>query len=177
MNRIMKGSLIGFFLLTILLVISQGTIFAKATRTEVTGELDLSMPLVIDPGEVWVDEEGNTHTKKQVFEGTGTLIIGQDTIDIRIRHLRNGVEDLEGNGNWHGWFIHFIGEVGDEPNDENTIFEGMWNGKNVAFVFAGKFRSEGCGEYAGTKFNGTLQEEGDSSIFLQEGSLLDPHGE
>lgn len=177
MSRIMKGSLIVFSLLIIFLIISQGAIFAKATITEVTGELDLSGPILIDIGEEWVDEENNHHVKNRIFEGIGTLIIGPDAIDIRIRYSANSVADLEGNINYHGKFVEFIGEVGDEPNDENTIFEGTWSGKEVASILSDNFRSQGRGEYAGTIFNGTVQEEGVSNIYLLEGSLLDPHGE
>jgi hypothetical protein len=179
MNRIMKGSLIVVSVLIIGLIVSlQGTLWAKATKTAVTGILYFSDFVVIDAGEVWVDDEGNTHTKKQVLEAPSSLTIGDDTIDLLERFEMNSVVDAEGNGNYHGWFIFFIPPEGYNPGDEiptdAILFSGRYNGADDNFVFAGQFWAEGSGAFAGAKLRGTVA---GTAVMQLDGYLLDPHGE
>jgi hypothetical protein len=175
----MKANLFVLALLVIGLLIGlQGTIFAKATKIPVTGALDYSAIVVIDPGEVWVDEEGNTHTRKQVLEAPASLIIAGETIDLLERFEINSVIDGEGNGNFHGWFIFFIPPAGyisgDEIPTDSICFSGRYNGFDENFVFSGQFWSEGSGDFAGTKLRGTIA---GTAIMQLDGYLLDPHGE
>jgi hypothetical protein len=175
----MKGSLIVLSLLVIGLLISlQGTLLAKATKTEVTGVVDFTAMVIIDPGEVWVDEEGNTHIKKLVLDAPVSLIIGDETLDLLQREEFNSVVDTEGNGNFHGRFIYFIPPDGYIPGDEIPTdairFSGRLEGREENFVFFAQFWSEGSGDFAGTKLRGN----GTGTSILQiDGYLLDPHGE
>jgi hypothetical protein len=161
-----------------LLISLQSTLWAKATKTAVTGILDFSAAVVIIPGEVWVDDEGKTHTKQQVLEAPSSLTIGDETIDLLERFEMNSVVSAEGNGNFHGWFIDFIPPEGYLPGDEipadAICFAGRYNGADDNFVFAGQFWAEGSGAFAGTKLRGTVA---GTAVMQLNGYLLDPHGD
>jgi hypothetical protein len=181
MKRIMTRSIITLSLLIIGLILSpQGTLLAKATKTEVTGVVDFSVPILIDPGEVWVDGGGNIHIKGQVLEGAVSLTIDEQTIEARDRISLNGVIDGEGNGTFQvPHKTYFIGEVGDNPTDDNVIFEGRGQMmEKERQVVSGHFQFQGCNEFAGTKFIITkFVEMGTTNVFDLEGILIDSHGD
>ena len=181
MKRTMTRSIIAVSLLIIGLLFSlQGTILAKATKTKVTGVVDFSVPILIDPGEVWVDEGGNIHIKGQVLEATVSLTIGDRTIEARDRISLNGVIDAEGNGTFQvPQKSYFIGQAGDDPNDDNIIFEGRGQMmEKEKQVVSGHFQFQGCNEFEGTKLIITkFVEKGTTNVFDLAGILIDPHGD
>ena len=179
MNRIMKGSLIVLSVLIIGLLISlQGTLWAKATKTEVTGTVDLLASVIIDPGEVWVDEGGNTHTKNLVVEAPSTLTIGDETIDFLSREEISGVVDAEGNGIFYGTVILFIPPEGYSPGDEIPTdairFSGPDRWTDEKSVSSGSFEFKGSGDFARNLILGTYT---GTDILYVSGYLLGPQGE
>ena len=181
MRRITTRSIIAVSLLIVGLVFSiQGTLLVRATKTEVTGVADFSAPLLIDPGEVWVDEGGNAHIKGLVLEGSVSLAIGEQTIRGRDRISLNGVGDAEGNGTYQATEkTYFLGEPGDDPTDASIIFQGsgQMTDKERQIV-SGHFQFQGCNEFEGTKLIITkFVERGTTSVFDLEGILIDPHGD
>jgi hypothetical protein len=181
MKRITTRSIIVVSLLIVGLVFSlQGTILARATKTEVTGVADFSAQPPIDLGEVWVDEGGNAHIKGLVLEGSVSLTIGEETIEGRDRVSLNGVGDAEGNGTYQATEkTYFLGEPGDDPTDDNVIFEGrgQMTDKERQIV-SGHFQFQGCNKFEGTKLIITkFVERGTTSVFYLEGILIDPNGD
>jgi hypothetical protein len=177
MNRIMTGSLIVLSVLIIGLIVSlQGTLLAQATKTEVTGIVDFSKGILIDLGEQWVDEGGNTHIEGRVYECPVSLTIGVQTIEGRDRFRFNAVSDGEGNATYQMTEkTYFFGEPGDEPTDDNIFFEGsgqctVKEGQTVS----GHYHFQGHGEFAGTKLViTTFVERGTTNIHEFEGILID----
>ncbi|MHC4533468.1 MAG: hypothetical protein ACYS6K_05905, partial [Planctomycetota bacterium] len=156
MSRIIQGSLIVLSLLIIGLLISlQGTLWAKATKTEVTGIVDVSQAILIALGEEWVDGGGNTHIKGRVYECPISLTIGEQTIEGRDRFKFNGVVDEQGNATFQMTEkTYFFGEPGDEPTLDNIFFEGsgQCTVKEDQTV-SGHYHFQGRGEFSGTKLN------------------------
>ena len=177
MSRIMKGSLIVLSLLIIGLLLSlQGTLLAKATKTEVTGIVDLSQGILIDLGEEWVDKGGKTHIEGRVYECPVSITIAEQTIEGRDRFKFNGVVDEQGNATFQMTEkTYFFGEPGDEPNDDNIFFEGsgqctVKEGQTVS----GHYHFQGRGEFSGTKLViTTFVEIGTTNIHEFEGILVD----
>lgn len=178
MDRMMRRSIMIFSLLVICLVVTtQGTILAKAAKTEVTGVHDLSNPIVVEPGVEFFDEAGNKHLQKRVVKGPASFTIGDETVEGWTLVEVNNLYDGTGSGPAHGWFIHF-------DTEGTMIWEGRYEGRNVNMIFSGKFQAQGRGPYAGMKVIGTSQEiaptypgNPDPNIYDLEGRILDPHGE
>jgi hypothetical protein len=178
MNRIITGSLIVLSLLIIGLLISlQGTLWAQATKTEVTGIVDFSESAFrfIAPGEEWVDEGGNTHIKGKVYEAAVSLTVGDQTIEGRARMVFNGVYNDQGGAFQITKETYFIGEYGDDPTDDNIFFEGSGQlMTKEGQTTSGHFQFTGHGEFAGTKLIiTTFVEIGMTNLHELEGILID----
>jgi hypothetical protein len=177
MNRIMTGSLIVLSMLIIGLLISlQSPLWANATKTDVTGIVDVSQSILIDLGEQWVDEGGNTHIEGRVYECPVSIFIGEQTIEGRDRFKFNAVSDGEGNATYQMTEkTYFFGDPGDEPTADNIFFEGsgqctVKEGQTVS----GHYHFQGRGEFAGTKLIiTTFVERGTTNIHDFEGILVD----
>jgi hypothetical protein len=177
MKRIMTGSLIVLSLLIIGLLISlQGTLWANATKTEVTGIVDFSQAILIALGEEWVDEGGNTHIQGRSYECPISLFIGEQTIEGRDRIVFNGVVDEQGNATLQMTEkTYFFGEPGDEPTLDNIFFEGSGQCTiKEDQTVSGHYHFQGHGEFSGTKLVITTFVEIDTTnIHEFEGILID----
>jgi len=174
----MKGSLIVLSLLIIGLIISQGTIFAKATKTEVTGVFDFADGYDISHPEfrTWVDGDGKTHYKNLI--GRGNLSLAGEGININGKQevVINGWQDEIGGtgvGKWQGTTTVTI-EGGI------VVFEGHWTIPEYEnfITLRATLEYQGRGPFEGLLLKGTFREiGGNTDVFEFDGYVLDTHGE
>ena len=126
MNRMMRGSLIVFSLLIIGLIVSiTGTISAKATKTEVTGQATLTQ--VIDL-QFFYDEAGGLHIRNLVLAGDFSLT--GDGINIEGTLIEEIIANLDEtlSGPAHASFTVTI------DGEETVIWEGHASGQAVGLT-------------------------------------------
>jgi len=167
MNRMMRGSLIVFSLLIIGLIVSiTGTISAKATKTEVTGQASLTQ--IIDL-QFFNDEAGGLHIRNLVLAGNFSLT--GDGINIEGTLIEEIIANLDEtlSGPAHASFTVTI------DGEETVIWEGHASGQAVGLSTSGKAVAQGSGPFAGMKLKFSF-EETSFLIYSLEGHILDPHG-
>ena len=91
MSRVMKGSIIVLSLLIIGLIISQGTVFAKATKAEVTGIVDFSI-VTNKYAQLFLDGGGSIETNCKflsLINSSGELIVLTNKGEFKTKFLVN----------------------------------------------------------------------------------------
>ena len=163
--------LAGVVLLAVVLLIT-GIVWAKATKTAVTG-ITLVTPSEQEPLREWIDDDGIWHVRGEVadYEFLGDLVgTGVGVVNLNL--------DLStGNGDESGYSTSELtwGEL-------SGTFEGHFSVTYTGWVGVGHGVYHGTGDFAGMKLmedftiDFTVTPEPPYVVNF-EGIILDPHGE
>lgn len=179
MNRIMKGSLIVLSLLIYMLISLQGTLWAKATKSPLTGWTDDLGGFSIDHPDfrTWVDGAGWTHYENLIVSGNFEYSWDGNTIEGKRKAVFSGFLDDNGNGRWWG---HETSTIIDHEGQEIVVFEGHWSKPKWEndMTLYGTMQLQGRGPYEGLILQGTFHDISPEKFVFDDGSfVLDPHGE
>jgi hypothetical protein len=167
-----KKILIPVMALLVLFIITP-VLATPATKTPFTAVLSF---VPVSPGKQWITEDGISHVKGGIFEGTVTGISGPDISGTMWMSVDETVDLNTGEGSLHGkWTITAIGGT----------FEGSAVGvitptSPTTSYMSGTFIGHGAGDYEGQKIKGSF--EGDVIVDVypieldMEGIILSPKG-
>lgn len=123
---------------------------------------DYSNPeIIVDPGTVWVDEDGVLHIRGQVFSGapiTGDLV-GFDTHNV----FNLDLDLATGNGKAYGTFHD---EVTWVDRNISGVFAGTYVARIESGLLSGTYKGEGSGGFEGLIIFGRQQETSPGSLVL-----------
>ena len=166
MKKTRTKILAGLVLLAAVLLIT-GIVWAKATKTQVTGTAEVYPQGIVE--REWTDDDGIWHLRgassKLVFSGD---LVGEGSAVINLN-----LDMLTGNGDESG---HSISEL--TWGGLSGTFEGSFSVTYTGGVGDGHGVYHGTGDFAGMK----LMEDfivilaGTQIVVYSEGIILDPHG-
>ena len=159
-----KTNLLMSMVLTAAMLLVTGIAWGAATVVDVSGE-QFTVG-IIDPGTIWVDDEGITHVRGLILEVSFT----GDIQGSAIQGLNYNI-DAFGNGDLHGTAV-FVGTIfGDDAS-----LGGRFAGDISGGVFSAD--SIGHGTIGGDQAHSRLTTTGvlGSGYATYEGTILFPHG-
>ena len=173
----MKKRILIPLVVLLVLFIATPVIAAPATKTPFTAEASLVLGN-ISQGKQWITEDGISHVKGAISEGTLTSTSGPD-ISGTIRMTTTESVDLNtGEGSLHGKWT--ITAMPDSYTFEGSAVAVMTPTSPTTSHISGTFIGHGTGDYDGQKIKGSF--EADVTIGIPqvemdlEGILLSPKG-
>jgi len=171
MKTIRSKILVGLLLIAVVLIIT-GIVWAKATKTAVTGTTYV-IPSGQEPLREWIDEDGIWHVRGEVanyihegdLEGTGVGIVNLN------------LDFSTGDGDESGYSTSVMTWEG-----LSGTFEGSFNMLYTGWVGVGHGVYHGTGDFTGMKLmedfiiDFTVTPE-PPFVVNYEGTILNPHGE
>ncbi len=150
--------------LAVTLVLAAPGVRAEATETAFAAEVTFDDP--VDPGRIWVDEDGVTHVRGQIVTGSFT---GGD-ISGTVSGVQHVNVDATGNGDVFGSFT-----IEGTWAGLSGTFSGRFSGEITGGPSAGEFVGQGSGGFQGMKIMGSFADTAPGVLAL-DGIILNPHG-
>ncbi len=169
-----KGIPISFMTLLVMFTMTR-VIAAPSTKTPYTAEMSF---VPTSPGKQWITEDGISHIKGGIFEGTITSISGPDISGAIWMRVDETVDLNTGMGSLHGKWT--ITAVSDSYTFEGSAVGFITPTSPTTSHLSGKFVGHGMGDFEGQQIKGSFSGEVPVEVYPieldMEGIILSPKG-